>query len=407
MHAVDAESQPHPARDPHPAPPTTRTLALFLPTLTGGGAERVMVTLAGGLAELGHDVELVVGTAQGPLVGEVAPDVRIVELHATNMLAAVLPLARYLRRRRPDALLATLRNANLAAVAARSLAGSPRVLVLREANTLSAPLRRRGSPKLAAYRRLMRALYPAATHVVANSAGSASDLADVTGLPRDRVEVIPNPVDVAGIESRAAAPASPAPPFGNGERAARLVAIGRLTEQKGFDVLIDAFADLAHRRAATLSILGEGEDRDALRARAERLGVGDRVWMPGFVANPYPHLRVAHAFVLASRWEGAPNVVSEALALGVPVVATDCPHGPRELLRGGDLGALVPVDDAPALAAAIERTLDAPPDPGPLRHAVHDQRAANVVRRYEGLLTPEGATPAPTERATPADGPTS
>lgn len=361
-----------------------------------------MVTLANGLADAGHDVHLVLGTAQGPLLPEVGAHVRIVELHAANMLAAVRPLANYLRTARPAALLATLRNANLAAVAARSLARTPCTLVLREANTLSEPLQRRFSLKLATYRRLMRRLYPAATHLVANSRGSAQDLSMVSGVPLERIAVLPNPIDVAALDARAAERMDPPPPFGDRSTHARIVAMGRLTEQKGFDVLLDAFAALVRRRPATLALLGEGDEREALRARAERHGVGHLVWMPGFVPNPYPHLRNADVFALASRWEGSPNVVSEALALGVPVAATDCPHGPRELLRDGVLGALAAVDDAPALAAAIERTLDRPPDPGALRDAARGQDASVIVRRYEALLAP-GVEPYPhAERGTPA-----
>jgi len=165
-----------------------------------------------------------------------------------------------------------------------------------------------------------------------------------------------------------------------------VLAAGRLTAQKDFPTLLRAFARLVPERDLRLMILGEGPDRAALEAEIEALGLGDRVALLGFQANPFSYMARARLFVLSSAWEGLPGVLIQAMACGTPVVSTDCPSGPREVLEGGRLGPLVPVGDAEALARAIMQTLDAPLPAEILKARAAQYGLAPVSRRYLAAL---------------------
>lgn len=352
-------------------------VALFLPSFAGGGAEQVMVDLAAAFERSGRRVHMVLVEADGPLLARVPEGVEIVDLAATRTAKAVVPLARYLRRQRPRVLLSTLGHANVVALLASRASPGTRVLV-REANTVSRDV---SASTLSGrmLRLLMRWLYGSADAVVAPSHGVASDLRQRLGLSADKIVVIPNPVLTDRVWTGAkAAPDQtwfPPPP------AKVIVSVGRLTEQKGFDTLIRAFAEARSVVPCHLVILGDGEHHDDLQRLARSLGVADQVVMPGFVANPFPFIANARAFVLSSRWEGLPNVLIQATALGVPIVSTDCESGPAEILDGGKLGRLVPVDDVPAMATAIVAALGEgrrqPPDDWLRRY-----RPEDVARAY-------------------------
>jgi len=324
-------------------------LALFLPSLRGGGAERVLMDLARAAADKGRAVDVVVVNRQGAVSDDLGPGVRIVDLDRGRAATSLPALLRYLWRARPPALLSTLEHTNVLAVIATRFVRGTRV-VLREANTLAQDLSSEGV-KGRSLVQAMRWAYPAADAVVAVSQGVADGLVDVLGLAREQVHVIFNPVITPRVlEGTRALPdhrwfAPDEPPV--------VLAVGRLVEQKGFDVLLRAFAVARARSDCRLVILGEGPERDDLLASAETLGVAASVDLPGFVSNPFGYMAHSGVFVLSSRWEGLPNVLVQALAVGAKVVATDCPSGPREVLDGGRWGALVPVDDVQAMADAI------------------------------------------------------
>lgn len=358
-------------------------LAIFLSHLGGGGAQRAMVNLAGGMAARGHDVEIVLSRAVGPLVEQVPPPVRIVDLGAPRVLASLPRLAARLRRERYDAMVSALEYVNLVAIWARALSRVSMPLAICEQNNLSAassrPLRRRQRwiPALA------RRFYPWADSIVAVSDGVADDLVEVLGVPRDRIRTVHNPIVTPTLRALADAPLDH-PWFRPGEPPVAL-AVGRLSPQKDFPNLLQAFARLRRRRPARLVILGEGAERKRLEALVGELGVRDDVALPGFVANPYAYMRRAGAFVLSSRFEGLPSVLIEALYCGAPLVATDCPSGPREILEGGRWGALVPVGDSEALATAIEAALAGEaPRPPPESWQLYELES--VVDRYLALL---------------------
>lgn len=333
-----------------------KRVALFMPSLAGGGAERIMLNLAAGFIARGCRVDLVLASAVGEYASDVPAGVRRIDLGAAKPLNAVPALARYLRAERPAALLATIVNANLAALWARRLSGVPMRCVVREASTLSVDLAEGSALNRLLLPRLVARSFRRAEAIVAPSRGVADDFARVTGLPWESIEVIYNPVVSEALRQRALQSADHR--WFQGDDIPVIVGMGRLTRQKDFATLIRAFARFRRTTPARLIILGEGEDRGDLEALCRSLGVAADVDLPGFVANPYAILAQARLFVLSSRWEGLPGALIEALACGARVVSTDCPSGPREILDDGRYGQLVPAEDEVAMAAAMGAALD-------------------------------------------------
>jgi glycosyltransferase involved in cell wall biosynthesis len=364
-------------------------IALFTRDLAGGGIGRVIVNLTGGFAERGHPVDVVLARRRGPYLTQLAPGVRVLDLGVDRTLWCVPGLVRYLRHARPRALIACADGANVIALWAKRLAGGPTRVLISTHTNLSENARRARETRGRLMPHFARRFYRWADHVIAVSEGVAADLAETARLDRQRIRVIYNPVDTSNIVEHAKEPLAH-PWFGAGEPPVILSA-GRLTRQKDYPTLIRAFAAVRERRAARLMILGEGEDRAGLEALARELGCAADLCLAGFVANPYPYLAAARLFVLSSAWEGFGNVLIEALALGTPVVATDCRFGPSEILEGGRLGRLVPVGDVEALADAMAASLAAPPPAEAGIRRAHDFDRLATADRYLGLIRAEGA----------------
>lgn len=399
-----------PALGPH--------VALLLPSLAGGGAERSLLRLADAFAARGCRVDVVVCRAVGPYRNEVPPGIRLVPLQAAwsgiarlcalradpEGIAALarpvllpwkswprlgyLPdLVRYLKRERPDALLAATTRINVLALWARRLARAPVRVVISERNQLSESLASSASAKTWRKRYagpLVRRVYRWADAITAVSNGVAEDLAAFTSLPPERIVTIYNPSSSPALV--AAAQAAPEHPWFGPGASPVVLAAGRLEPQKDFATLLRAFARVRRRRDVRLAVLGEGRQRAALQALARELAVDDAVDMPGFVANPWAYMARAALFVLSSRFEGFSNVLVEAMTCGCPVVSTDCPSGPAEILGGGQYGKLVPVGDAAALADAIEQALDDPPDRARLQARAQEFSVERARDRYLALL---------------------
>ena len=398
----------------------TRRVALLLLSLTGGGVERSTLRLAREFVRRGIAVDLLVCRPRGDLRDAVPDGARLIPLndsgtvagrlaalraagrdwpvllrpvlltlHASRALRHLPALVRYLKAERPAALLAAKTPVNLMALWARRLAGVPLRLVLSERAQLSALATADRPAKRSALPALVRRFYGEADAIVTVSGGVADDLAGLSGLPRARMTVIYNPVVDADFAARAAESA-PHPWLADGG-APVLLAVGRLHWQKDYPTLLRAFAALRQKHSARLLILGEGPQRTELQSLARDLGVEEDLAMPGFCPNPPAAMALAAVFVLTSRAEGFGNVLVEALACGCPVVSTDCPSGPREILDGGRYGRLAPVGDANALARALAETLDAPPDRESLRARGHEFSVARAADAYLDLLLPGAA----------------
>lgn len=333
-------------------------IAFFLPSLRGGGAERVIVNLAQGMSERGLPVDMVLAAAEGAFLDGLPPGIRVIDLHASRVLRSLVPLAGYIRREQPRIVISSMSHANLAALWAARLAGRGTPVMVTVHTTLSRATGRQSFLTRRLAPRLRRTFYPWAACMVAVSRGAADDLASTSGVPRDEVEVVYNPV----ITAATLALARQAPDhawFAPGQPPV-ILGVGRLTPAKDFPTLIRAFAAVRQRRPARLMILGEGEERPSLTNLVRELGISDDVALPGFQANALAYMSNSALFVLSSAWEGLPTVLIEALAAGARVVSTDCHSGPREILQEGRLGPLVPVGDAAALAAAMLDTLQQP-----------------------------------------------
>ncbi|MDW8103877.1 MAG: glycosyltransferase [Armatimonadota bacterium] len=369
-------------------------IAMFLPSLGGGGAERVFVNLSQELVQRGWLVDMVLVRAEGSLLKQLHPDVAVRDLRCTRTASAILPLRKYLEIHRPHLLLSAMTHANIVALLARGMSRHKLPTVVTEHNNLSHKLRhcRRMGGML--FPVLIRLLYTRAEAIVAVSAGVARDLSRYTRVREEKIHVIYNPVVTEGMMAKAREAVEH--PWLLSKQDKVILSVGRLTKQKDYETLLHAFAMVRSRIPVKLVLLGEGEERESLWGLAERLGVSQHVDMPGFVENPYSYMRAADVFVLSSRWEGLSNVLVEALAVGTPVVSTDCPYGPAEILKDGALGRLCAVGDAKALAEAIIETLNAPPPPAEPPHymAFTVEYVANrYVELFERLIGNASARP--------------
>ncbi len=335
-----------------------RRVAFFIPSMRGGGGEKVILNLVTGFAERGLDVDLVLVSAEGPFLADVPENVRIIDLKGRRLITSIPALFRYFRKERPEAFLSAFMGSNIASVLVRKLSGAQTKLVLTEHSTRSAAAENLKSLRERVYPFFMRYTYPRADDVVAVSGGVADDLSKLTGMDRERIKVIYNPVLTEQMFKRATEPLDH--PWFRGEEPPVILGVGRLTRQKDFATLIHAFDIVRQKRPARLMILGEGEERAKLEALIRELGLEESIALPGFDPNPYRYLKRTAIFALSSRWEGLPTVLIEAMAFGTPVVSTDCPSGPQEILEGGSHGPLVPVGDPSALAEAILRQLESP-----------------------------------------------
>ena len=366
---------------------TSTRIAVFIKHLSVGGLQKVIVQLANGFARNGHKVDLVVVKEKGPLASEVASDVRIVALESHRMWWGLPNLMRYLKRSRPDVLLAAGWQVNLIATWAQLLSLVQFRLVLsvhsnitqqsRNSNVWYAPL----NPWA------VRIFYPVADTIVAVSGGILNDLSATSSMAGEKGQVVYNPVVDQDMFAKSREELSH-PWFAEEGDLPVLLGIGRLGPQKNFPLLLRAFARLSRDRDARLVVLGDGRERGKLENLTRRLNVEQRVDFAGFVGNPFKYMANASLLVLSSRFEGFGNVLVEALACGCPIVSTDCPSGPREILEDGKWGRLVPVGDEEALAEAMRKSLEEEHDPERLRQRAMDFTVDKAVGNYLEVLYP-------------------
>ena len=376
-------------------------LALAIPHLRNGGAERTIAQIAHGLTERGHRVDVVVfqdGTAGGV---KLPKGVRVVELKtersswflghllvarafgfrvaccvSSTLIGQAQEFATYLNQENPDCILPSLPKMKVAAFIASHIASRNQSIIPIVHSSLS----RRGRK----YQYLYSVMFPNSKKVVAVSDGVSGDLIKKLKLERGLIERIYNPV--VSNEMEVLAEDKVDHPWLHDGGPPVLLAVGRLARVKDFPTLLRAFAQVAKARPVRLIVLGNGRWLQRLQNQARRLGVAGKVSFCGWVGNPFPFFRKASVFVLSSRYEGLGNVLIEALACGCPCVSTDCPHGPAEILENGRLGRLVPVGDATAMAKAIEQNLDSPPDKAVLRIRGQEFSVDKAIEHYERLI---------------------
>ena len=361
-------------------------VAFLLHALTGGGAEKVVTRILRHLDRERFHPLLILIEKKGYLIEEIPIDVPVLDCgryDGGGPWKWMWKLKGFIREQRPDVLLSFLWFSNVIAVLARYLSGTDTRLILSERSTVIGS--REGLFQETLRRIAIRFLYRSAEKIVVNADGIHSQFTGYFRFPAERVRTIHNPLDMETILVQSAAELDRIPA---GTGSAIIVAMGRFSREKGFDLLIRAIARI--RAPAKLLLLGEGREEKKLRRLVEELGVSDRVEFLGFRKNPYPVLRGATLFVLPSRYEGFPNGLAEAMALGVPCVATRCKTGPEEIIADGENGLLVPVEDPDAMAGAIDRLIGDPALRERLgasaQKSVRKFNAGEMVRQYESLI---------------------
>lgn len=365
-------------------------LSLILPNLQGGGAERVALNLANHWAVQGMQVEFVLMEARGELLELVDPRIPIHSLNASRIRGSILPLRAYFAERKPAVASVGLWPLTSATILAWQLAGRPGTLFTTDHInlTISCLLELKLSPLY--LQALLRFTYPLATGLTAVSDGVKKDLCRMGSFAEERVAVIHNPV-VRGLVNPAPVDVAVRQQLWGPGFNHHVLAVGSFKAQKNFPPLLQAFAQLPHSLNAKLTILGEGILRPELEALIQELGLEDRVALPGFALDPSLWYRTADLFVLSSSWEGFGNVIVEALECGVPVVSTDCPFGPAEILDNGRYGRLVPVGDVTALAAAMQASLLESHDHEALRRRAQDFSVPKIADQYLAYFRSLGA----------------
>ncbi|MDR1471240.1 MAG: glycosyltransferase [Synergistaceae bacterium] len=356
-------------------------IALCIPDLRGGGAERSNVQIANGLAHRGHSVDLVVFRKEGPYFNDLAPEVRVVEMEVSRARYAILPLRRYLMRERPDVAISSLINVPLV-IASRFFGRRTKIVLSERAHFSSMrdsarTLSERASASLA------RFLYPMADKITAVSRSCADDLVKLGIVSPGDVAVFYNPVVSNKLDKLKLETPEQRWPRDGGMRV--ILAVGRLAPEKDYDALLAAFADV-DERSACLLILGEGSERGRLESMIQKLGLTDRVSMPGFVNNPYSYMARADVFVLCSKFEGLPGALIQAMACGLTPVVTDSPGGSAEILGDGLRDYLVPVGDVSALSDAISKALRNPLPPDVLKERASIFSDEASIDAYEKLI---------------------
>jgi len=361
-------------------------IAFFTPAPTYGGAQRVTVNIANSLAIRGHDVELVAGNLRGEFAGDINDAVKTVDLDVPRVpglgiLAGVPHLRSYLKSTRPGVLFSSRTHTNIVAILAAELTD----VDVHVAATEHSDYGQMEDLKEQLTTTIASQIYRFADDIVAVSKGVAESVERNTPVSAEGTTVLHNPVDIEDVQ--ATAREGPYHDWFADPTLKTVVSVGRLGEQKDLTTLLRAIATLRETTPEVrLIVVGKGPRRERLESLAASLGIRDTVSFEGYVDNPYAYMRSSSVFVLSSRYEGLPTVLIEALACGSSIVATDCPHGPREVLVDGEYGWLTPVGNHEALAATISKAIDNPIPPEKSRRRAEDFSMAAGADRYEGYI---------------------
>lgn len=341
------------------------SVAVLLTSFRGGGAEKAMVRLANGLSGRAFEIELLVVDSEGPNKQLVSSSVKTIEWNKGSVSKCLLDLKNYLVKSKPDVVITTGLHACVILSIAHLIARSKAKIVAREALPLSIELKQGRILRI-----LSRFFYPRFDAMVSMTECQADDRrGSIKPSQKTHQLVIPNSVDWDLIRALRTQPMLPSLQEGYIDKP-YILAMGRLIEQKQFEILIEAFASLKDRIPHNLIILGDGQLREELLQLSVELGIEHRVWLAGYTVNPYPFLEHADLYVLCSEFEGMPNALIDAVAMGKAIVATDCKCGPREVLNGVDYSRIVPVGDVETLKCEMEASI----------YLIDDANAGDVIR---------------------------
>lgn len=332
--------------------------SFYLFDLNGGGAERVIVTLLNEMHKQNLVVELIVSKKEGPYLLELNPRISITEIGSRSLIYNIYSLYKHVKEKGSSHLVTTMRGPSIVTLIVKIILGTKIKAVIREANTPSQEHAKSGI-KHKLLNTLTRFLYGFSDSIICVSEGVESDFKSFyKKIDTAKISTIYNPVINDAFFEKADSDITTALPWPS--TSFYFIAVGRFVDQKDYPTLLQAFHIISKTHDVNLLILGNGPLRLQLITEAKNLGLESRVFCPGFVDNPFPYMKRANCYVLSSRWEGLPNALVQAVSLGLQTISTDCPSGPREILEGGELGILTPIQDVGALAEAMRQVLASP-----------------------------------------------
>ncbi|MGF1568335.1 MAG: glycosyltransferase [Nodosilinea sp.] len=358
-------------------------VAIFLMDLSGGGAEKVMLSLAHGFTDAGMTVDLVLVKAEGPYLSQISAQINTINLNKSRLILSLFPLANYLKKVNPSVLISALEDTNLVSLWAKKIAGTATQTIVTVHNNLTCEARNSEKFKRKLIPYLVSFFYYWADNIVGVSSGVAKDLMKL-GLPENKICYIYNPIVNSDLRKKLQEPLEH--PWLSLNEPPVILSVGRLTKQKDFTTLIQAFSLVRKQKTTRLIILGEGEEKPLLESLVEELGLTKDVAFLGFVSNPYVFMAKASVLVLSSAWEGFGNVLVESMASGTPVVSTNCDSGPAEILDDGKYGKLVSVGKAEDMANAILETLLNPLEANTLKKRANEFTLEKAVQSYQLLM---------------------
>ncbi len=342
-------------------------ISFFLATSGHSGVDRAMKNLIPALANRGYKVELLKVRKHGPELNNTFKNIKIINLKTSHVYSSFFPLVKYLIKTPPHIMFTDKDRVNRCAILAKLITRAKTKLIVRSGITISVDLSSRGFLDSWIQRTSMSRLYKYADKIIVPSKNVAEDMSDYTGLSINHIKVVPPPVIEESIFTRIFPP--PEHPWFKPDSPPVILGAGELCMRKDFFTLLKAFKIVKQHIDSRLVILGKGRQHDALVKFSHDLGIEKYVDFPGFKKDPYPYMAHAKVFVLTSLWEGLGFVLIESLAVGTPVVSTNCPSGPSEILENGKYGHLVPIKDHERLAEAILDTIKNPKEPEFLQQA--------------------------------------
>jgi glycosyltransferase involved in cell wall biosynthesis len=354
-------------------------VALIIPSLSGGGAERVMVTYANGLQRAGHKVFIFTHTPYGAYSNEIHTKINVISIPYKNIISYIVDTRYLLQILRIQCLLSSMTHVNYFAILQGKLIANNIQVIIRESNTVSEILKLNNSYKFRILDKIRRWVYTSADMIIAPSEGVSLDLSENYHIAKLKISTIPNPVDYNYIQKLSKSTLEDKY-VSKIEGKKIILGIGSLSKQKNFQDLIYAFKYVRSYSDAYLIILGDGPERSNLEILIRMLNLESYVYMPGYVDNPFNYLKRSDVFVLSSIYEGLPNVLIHALLLGKKCISTDCPSGPSEILENGKYGQLVQINNRGELGKSMQKMLNKNPPLNNVDHLIAKYSVDSVMQ---------------------------